>query len=234
MRAVPLSLSSYIVEQAAAASKTFSTKTMFNPIVGTSTWLSLAERLVTGLHWLHSSGQVVHGDIKPQNILLRPRAFCEEDNKTFPFDALFIDFTSSNDVSSDSDSATKALPMSALTPPFAAPELLNVRSLQSADAVPSKASDIFSLAVTLLAAVTGDLLLYPSSSNMQRLAMSRDGHRVIDYVRAGPHCSRVPRKGTVERIVSPAVCKDPTVRIQPTEWLDLIANEISAASAKAS
>ena len=92
--------------------------------------------------------------------------------------------------------------------------------------IQSESSDIFSLAVTLLTAVTGDLLVYPGTSGMQRLAMSRDGHRVLEYVRSGIHGSRLPKKGTVERVLSPAVLKKPESRIKPDDWLHLIDQEM--------
>ncbi|EEP82775.1 predicted protein [Uncinocarpus reesii 1704] len=208
MEALPLTLASYITSRAAIARDNFSTKTMFDPIVGMSKWLSLSCHLVKGLAWLHDAAEIVHGDVKPQNILLREQDSKRED--TFPFDLLYVDFTSSDDLSSSAACPKDhGLALSALTPPFAAPELLTISALKSSTLAPSKASDVFSLAVTLLTAVTGDLQLYPGAGSMQCLAMSRDGHRVLDFVRSGVNCSRVPRKGTVERILSPAIVKDP-------------------------
>ncbi|PGH03269.1 serine/threonine protein kinase [Blastomyces parvus] len=229
LSALPLSLSAYISSQAVSARQVFSTKTMFDPVLGMPRWLTLARALVRGLEWLHSCGHVVHGDIKPQNILLRPlrkpdsdRAKGEED--LFPYEPLYIDFTSSYDPSTPIEPSPQgpSPSLSALTPPFAAPELLTVQSLKATDVVQSMGSDVFSLAVTLLAAVTGDLLLYPGSSNMQRLAMSREGHLVLDHVRSGMHGSRLPVGGVVDKILSPAVVKDPETRIKPADWLRMI------------
>lgn len=227
MSAVPLSLATYIEDKAGLAQKQLSTRTMFDPVQGLSQWQDLARKLIAGLHWLHSASHVVHGDIKPHNLLLQPRsAAAAAAADGFPFDVLFADFSSAHSIAGDSLSAVKGsaatTALTALTPPFAAPELLSVSSLTSPDVAPTPASDVFSLAVTLLAAATGDLLIYPGASSMQRLAMAREGHRVIEFARSGPSGSRVPRNGLVERIIAPALCKDPAKRILPGDWLDLV------------
>lgn len=232
MTAIPLTLADYITTQAEKALAKISTKTMFDPVLGMAQWLLLAEATVAGLNWLHTTADIVHGDVKPQNILLRPRDFFPRrsddagPHDAFPFDPLLVDFTSSYD-SSRSSSWGDGLALSALTPPFAAPELLSVSSLVSSSVAPSKPSDVFSLAVTLLTAVTGELLLYPGTSSMQRLAMSRDGHRVLQHVRSTARGSRVRKNGTVERLLLPAVAKDPADRTSCFEWLDVIRPEVS-------
>ncbi|KAK1139982.1 hypothetical protein N8T08_010978 [Aspergillus melleus] len=225
MSAVPLSFSSYIEEKAATAKKNLSTKTMFEPIQGLTQWHDLAERLIAGLHWLHTEPKVIHGDIKPHNILLQPQSDdLDSTSDKFPFDPLFADFSSAHNIAGPSLSAEKhtGTSLTALTPPFAAPEMLSVSSLTSPDSAPTAASDVFSLAVTLLAAATGDLLLYPGTSNMQRLAMAREGHQVIEFARSGPNGARIPRRGIVEQIIKPAITKDPAQRISPGEWLKLV------------
>ncbi|KAL4897725.1 kinase-like domain-containing protein [Aspergillus ambiguus] len=231
LAAVPLSLATYIEDKAAVAHQQLSTRTMFDPVQGMRQWQHLASNLIAGLHWLHAVPHVVHGDIKPHNLLLRPRAVAPrapaaDGDDDFPFDALFADFSSAHDLAGDSLSAVKGTPsttaLTALTPPFAAPELLSVASLTSPHVAPTPASDVFSLAVTLLAAATGDLLLYPGASSMQRLAMAREGHRVIEFARSGSSGSRVPRNGLVERSLVPAIARDPAQRIRPRDWVELV------------
>lgn len=225
MSAVPLSFSSYIEEKAVFARKSLSTKTMLEPIQGLKQWQDLAQKLIAGLHWLHTGPKIIHGDIKPHNILLQPQPNnLEATSDKFPYDPLFADFSSAHNIAEPSLSAEKhtGTSLTALTPPFAAPELLSVSSLTSPDSAPTAASDVFSLAVTLLAAATGDLLLYPGTSNMQRLAMAREGHQVIDFARSGPNGARIPRNGIVEQIIKPAITKDPAQRINPGEWLQLV------------
>ncbi|OJJ99433.1 hypothetical protein ASPACDRAFT_79345 [Aspergillus aculeatus ATCC 16872] len=227
MSAVPLALSTYIQDKAAIAQKTRSTQTMFNPVQGMAHWHVLAEKLIAGLAWLHSGPQMVHGDIKPHNILLRLRSPSGQDldleSDSFPYEPLFADFSSAHPIASPSspEQCSMGTALTALTPPFAAPELLCVSSLTSPDVAPTPESDVFSLAVSLLAAATGDLLLYPGASNLQRLAMAREGHRVIDFARSGPNGSRVPRAGVVEQMIQPAIAKDPSQRIHPDDWLHL-------------
>ncbi|GIC86805.1 protein kinase domain-containing protein [Aspergillus udagawae] len=227
MGAVPLALSTYIEEKASAAKKHISTSTMFDPVQGMAEWHGLAKKLVAGLAWLHKGAQMVHGDIKPYNFLLRPRPIANDsDSDEFPFEPLFADFSSAHPIG-DCDSATKGTALTALTPPFTAPELLSISALKSPDVVPTPASDVFSLAVTLLAAATGDLLLYPGTNSMQRLAMAREGHQVIDFARSGQSGARIPRKGIVERIIKPAIAKDPPQRIDPADWLGLVVNTMT-------
>ncbi|KAE8154016.1 kinase-like domain-containing protein [Aspergillus avenaceus] len=225
MSAIPLSLSTYIEEKADIAQKHKTTRTMFDPVGGMAQWHGLAKKLITGLNWLHTEAQIIHGDIKPHNILLKSRpSNTDLECDGFPYEPIFADFSSAHNITGSSMSAEKATgtSLTALTPPFAAPELLSISSLTSPDSRPTTATEVFSLAVTLLAAATGDLLLYPGASNMQRLAMAREGHRVIEFARSGPNGSRVPRNGAVEQVVKPAILKDPSQRIRPDEWVELV------------
>lgn len=224
MAAVPVALSGYIEEQAVVARERRSTQTMLEPVLGMGKWVDLARKLIAGLAWLHDH-RIVHGDIKPHNILLQPGPGPTNNNEEekFPYDPLFADFSSAhNHPPTPSSSSGMNASLTALTPPFAAPELLVPSALKSPDIHPTPASDVFSLAVTLLAAATGDLLLYPGSSHMQRLAMAREGHRVIEFARSGMNGMRVPRNGVVEGLVRVAVCRVPGERVGVREWVGVV------------
>lgn len=221
MSAVPLALSTYIEDQADLARKRPpSNATMFDPVQGPASWRDMARKLISGLAWLHNTAGVIHGDIKPHNLLLRPIQADEPGVEAgeFPYEPLLADFSSAIDVPTNDSPDTAREIYSAFTPPFTAPELLSLASLKSGTATPSPASDVFSLAATLVAAATGDLLLYPGSNNMQRLAMARDGHQILNFTRSGPGAARVPRRGFVESFVQPAIAKDPAQRIEAKEW----------------
>lgn len=220
MGAVPLALSSYITEEAGKAQERRSTRDMFEPVLGKKRWISLAQRLISGLDWMHNTTGVVHGDIKPHNILLRRISAVGDGGEGFAYEPLYADFSSACDTSSTISSTA---PGSALTPPFAAPELLSPAALKSPTGMsPTTASDVFSLAVSLLAAATGDLLLYPGASHMQRLAMAREGHRVVEFARSGGNGMRVARGSVVESVVSGAVVKEPAERVGAGEWVELV------------
>jgi serine/threonine protein kinase len=228
MTAIPLALSTYIEDQAdIARTRQPATPTMFDPVQGPASYKDLARKLISGLDWLHQVAGMVHGDIKPHNILLRPIDADEDPSSAFPFDPLFADFSSAVEIPDDPSIPldTTRASMSAFTPPFTAPEML--ASLTSGDVAPTPASDVFSLAATLLAAATGDLLLYPGTSNMQRLAMARQGHQIVDLTRSGSSGHRVPRNGFVERLVKPAVVKDPAMRISTGDWVELASSSSS-------
>ncbi|KAL3463053.1 kinase-like domain-containing protein [Aspergillus heterothallicus] len=215
MSAVPLSLSKYIEDKARLAEKNLTTRNMFDPVQGMAQWHDLAKKLITSLSWLHSQAMIIHGDIKPHNVLLKPRMSIDDDASSteFAYEPLFADFSSAHPIKS-SEAAPEGA-QTALTPPFTAPEILSAL-LSSPDTPPTPASDVFSLAVTLLAAATGDLLLYP---RQRCLLMSKNGHQVIEFVQSGQSGTRVPNNGNVERILRPAVVKNPDERVTPDVWL---------------
>ncbi|KAL1975057.1 hypothetical protein VTN31DRAFT_3449 [Thermomyces dupontii] len=212
-------LSTYIKERAVAARANFSTQSMRDPVITMPGWCDLATELICGLGWLHDKAGVVHGDIKPQNILLRSRYPDKVNTSVFPYQAIFADFSSAH-----SASDVDALP-TALTPPFAAPELLTLSAMTTASV--TAAADVYSLALTLLAAAIGECLLLPSSTNKtQLLTMSKQG---VVFEAAQNGSLRVPRHGFVETVLSPAVAKEPTERIQPAEWLEFLESKAKAA-----
>ncbi|KAI5291123.1 hypothetical protein KEM54_006233 [Ascosphaera aggregata] len=276
---VDLTLEEYILAQSSSSSSS-SSKT--DPIIGNKAWLKLALSLTSGLDWLHEKVAVVHGDIKPCNILLQPKgktntiSSSPEEQDPFPYNAIYIDFGSAhnlslsqNDVTSTATAATAAvapnLPPSPTspttptsttsststitttttttttttaaatatfsvgTPAFTAPELLSLRSSPAEIRRPTKPADIFSLAATLLSAVTGHLQIYHVSNTVALYHMAQNGHLIIENLRNSYPMRLLPRSMAV-RLLKGAIVKAPEMRWTAREWSELIKSELEEAT----
>ncbi|OQE29941.1 hypothetical protein PENSTE_c002G06131 [Penicillium steckii] len=221
MSAVPLALSTYIEEQANISRNTpVSTATMFDPFLGPAPWKDLARKLISTLGWLHHNAGIMHGDVKPHSILLQP---VETDNASphpFRYEPLLADFSAAMTISKSADESEEKV-LSSFTAPFSAPEVLKALRPGSTFPAPGPASDVFSLAATLLAAATGDVLLYPGCDFRRRNLMAGEGHQIVEFIRSFGNGARVPRNGFVERLIKPAVVKDPEQRISAVDWVVL-------------
>lgn len=216
---VPLSLSDHIMAVARLARAEGPEIIPSDPIIGSnSTWLSLADKLITALAWLHDVARVVHGDIKPGNILLSPNPSPDP----FPFNPLLIDFSSSHLLSPPTIKTTNTPnTLAAVTREYTAPELLSPAVLRDRSSTTKPESDVFSLAVTLIVAATGELMVY-QGNRWQRQYMATEGFNVLEFVRNGEGGSRVPRDGLVERGVRAAVRKVEVGRINAVTWRRVI------------
>lgn len=218
MAAHPLSLEDHIMSCATIAEASRTTSNMKLPVLGsTMLWLDLASKLIDALDWMHNDASIVHGDIKPRNILLRPLFVTSTDE--FSFTPLFIDFSSSQRLDSDTIVPNT---LSAITTEYTAPELLSVAVLNDPKSCATTHSDIFSLAVTLLVAATGDTKVYGNYSGQQKLMLAKQGSFIIANVRS--FSLRVPRHGTVSKVLEKAVLKKDSGRITTAEWKKLVKN----------
>ncbi len=212
---VPLPLSDHITACARLAGANQSDLTSTEPALGSSpSWLGLADKLITALSWLHDQAGVVHGDVKPANILLSPNRSSDD----FAFDPLLIDFSSSDILSAAIPTSNT---LSALTREYTAPELLSPSVLRDPTSTAKPSSDVFSLAVTLIVAATGDLMVYHGNV-WQRQHMAQQGFHILEFVRNGEGGMRLPRGGVVERVVRAAVRKTDEGRIDALRWRALV------------
>ncbi|KAK5086849.1 hypothetical protein LTS08_008256 [Lithohypha guttulata] len=222
LTAFPLSLEGHI--RACAKVKAAQTSTASNystsPVIGTARlWLNLAEKLITALDWMHNEAAMIHGDIKPGNIVLRPKSDLNDAENIFSYDPLFIDFSSSQRL--DVDDVTPNT-LSAVTMEYTAPELLTSAVMKNPKSCATTASDVFSLAVTLLVAATGDPMVYTGCSSMQRQMLATQGHGVLSNIRS--FSNKVPRHGVVDRVLERAVLKKDMGRISAGTWKVLLGN----------
>lgn len=213
----PLSLEDHVRSCAIVAQSALTTANMMIPVIGSEKiWLDLADKLISTLDWMHREAAIVHGDIKPGNILLRPSiASAMEDD--FLFQPLFIDFSSSQRL--DSNEVTPNT-LSAITKEYTAPELLKVAVLRDPTSCATTESDVFSLAVTLLVAATGDPMVYTGYSTMQRQMLATQGWGVLTNVRS--LSTRLPNRGIVSRAIEKAVVKKDLGRIDTSAWKQLV------------
>ena len=207
-----------------------------DPVIGLRPWLSIAVQLVRGLNWLHNQ-RVIHGDIKASNILLIPSTTSTTSlSEEQPLKAVYCDFSSSRLLSSPDD-VPPLLPTDAITTSYASPELLRSYSRSyspsnspSDAASPTRTSDAWALAVTLIVAAVGEDPYVHTGNEMRKLAMAKEG-LVLEGVRMGEWKSsmRVKRGGFVERAVIGALVRRVEARWGLEEWvgaLERIAREV--------
>lgn len=215
--AVPLALEFYNKAAAKETRGNFSTRTMFDPVIGISQWLKLCKNLIDGLVFLHLK-KVVHGDIKPMNILLRGRPAMQIDDTVIEYQPLYCDFSSShvNEPGKDSEE------VSAVTTEFTAPELLQAfRHRNGQRAIATYKNDVFALGVTLLTAVTGENPYTSARFEGQKTAMAKEG-LPLEFARRGEQASRVGVKGMVDMVIRGAVEKDESKRWTDGQWQNVV------------
>ncbi|KAI9750789.1 MAG: hypothetical protein M4579_006310 [Chaenotheca gracillima] len=226
MEAIPLTLAEFSAERGALAKVNFSTRTMRDPVIGADQWLQLASDLVAGLEFLQSNS-VVHGDIKPANILLRPTSIPDDTVAsaalaTRPYyQPVYCDFSSSHVL----DPYNSPDPISAITTEYTAPELLEAFHGESGLVpVATYASDIYALGATLIFPATGEEI-FPRALSMQKLAFAREGVP-LESARRGDQASRILKGGMVDRMLVGAVQKVMGERWVTREWKAMLAREI--------
>lgn len=130
-------LNQFTTRHAAILAQTSSNSTLRIPVVGVRQWIFFAERLIGAFAFLKSCG-IVHGDVKPHNILLKEwdikakdandsdwwLSSKDDENQTVLYEPIVSDFSSSYIVKDDGSIADDEEGISAVTTTYCAPELL--------------------------------------------------------------------------------------------------------------
>ena len=213
MDANPLNLETHAKDCLKNVRANFSTRTMFDPVCGPQEWQSLATQLIDGLDFLHSNN-CIHGDIKPSNILLRPKD--DGSSSSVAYTPLYCDFSSSRIYDDSTISKPKETQqITALTSDYASPELLT--SLQSTAAIATTAADVYALAVSLVVVAIGTSPYAGAGMEMLKLSMARQG-RVLEFARQADQGTRIMKGRMVERCLKDALAKDVGRRCTAKEW----------------
>jgi hypothetical protein len=180
--------------------------------------LPMASDLVKGLQWLHERAGVIHADIKPSNILMRPLAPSSSSATTPRYKPIYIDFTASLLL------PTSTLNPRLITPPslgggtydFLAPELLS-----SSPPLPDTATDVYALGVTLLTAVLGHSPYDGAANVFQRRAMAMLG-TPLEFSSAARQDVERCREAGIVRWAGGALRKMGEERWTTGEWVSVL------------
>ncbi|KAI5788904.1 kinase-like domain-containing protein [Peziza echinospora] len=211
--------------------------TMRCPVVRMRQWLFWAQELTAGFIELKEKG-VVHGDIKWGNILLEevtlPFSDPSEQKIWFPpskkplptlYRPVIVDFSSSLVIGRPVPAHPSYIPpnkkaqdeaekgISALTVPFCAPELLEKFVAKSPETapppIPTFASDLYSLALTILTAAIGsDPYTVQKGVSDARKAMYVQCGDPIGFARGDERGLRCSKGGVVEEVLEGCFGKD--------------------------
>jgi serine/threonine protein kinase len=191
------------------------------PTVGSKQWLFFCRRMISCLDYLHSRA-VVHGDIKPANILLRK--MIDSTDPELTYEPVLCDFTSSvfEATTTGIDS-----PITGGTTEFTSPELMRRMRRDSDEASdtakPTVKDDIYSLAVTLLTPALGDNVYSAAPNRFLRLDWIKQG-RPLSYA---PTVWSLKKKGVVDTVLRPALNAEEK-RCGLSEWQSIVEKECSS------
>jgi serine/threonine protein kinase len=169
------------------------------PVLG-----SFTIQLTSALRWLHDEAAVVHGDIKPSNILIRSRLHVSEVGTSTTLALCFADFASACIIDQPKPAHT------GLTYAYMAPE-----KLRKPQDTPTLAGDVWALGITMLEMVVGRDPYRDINPRMRKLAAIGHGEPIA-YVR--DEIEEVGGLKYAKDVLGPALEKDPMKRVTAREW----------------
>ncbi|KAK6513463.1 hypothetical protein TWF281_005088 [Arthrobotrys megalospora] len=214
------------------------------PVVGITQWLFIAERLISAFSFLKAAG-VIHGDVKPQNILTRPfdrKLLLDDDGGRYDWisseeaggliEPVVADFSSSYIVNSQGKISDEEEAINAVTTIYCAPELLAAfltppttptKPTSSAQQVkneprplPTFSSDQYGLCMTLLQCAIGSHPYSAAKMDIQRNMWVRQGDPMA-FARADERGFRCRSGGAVDRLLRGCFGKTADGRVEVEE-----------------
>ncbi|KAF2093757.1 kinase-like protein [Rhizodiscina lignyota] len=164
MEACEMSLESFINKDLGTLSRDMRIGTV------AASYKLLASQLITGLQFVHSNG-VIHGDIKPGNILLRAEE--SAGNVAFPFKAVYCDFSSAKVRNADWKRESED---GGGTWDYMAPRLLTYKGSNEG---PDEDSDGYALMMTVLYYVLGGSPYRQAQNGFQRREWAKQGAPIV-------------------------------------------------------
>jgi serine/threonine protein kinase len=177
-----------------------------------STFRPIATRMVQTLMWLHTVVEVVHGDIKPSNFLLRYNPFTLESDAS-QIEIVLSDFGSARRFEQD------IISEGGNTWEYMAPERMNFRASQTPS---TKEADVWALAISLLTIITGQVP-YEGLTGPRQWALISQGDPVS--YQSNVSLEVLQRMDTAKEyidLISFGLRKDPEDRIKAEKWYDLM------------
>ncbi len=165
---------------------------------------TITVQLTAALSWLHQQASVIHGDIKPSNILVR----FNNSNDSSSFTLCFADFASASIIDDPK------VAHSGLTYAYMAPE-----KLKAPHDPPTTAGDVWALAISLLEIVAGRTPYSDVSPQVRKLAAIGNGEPLADVQY---EVKKVECLDFVKEVLGPALVKNPQGRIKAFEWPTLV------------
>ncbi|KAF2420341.1 kinase-like protein [Tothia fuscella] len=217
--AMPTSLETVITNNLASQNESNRTSTLATILP------PMIKSLVSSLAWLHNTG-IVHGDIKPGNILLKSTGPFDQNADILkgPFQQLLADFTSSFGLVDTImyDPSTYAVHGGG-TYEYLAPELLS-----KPYPPPAKPADVYAMAITILTVIIGASPFSCAAGNRFRLLDMIKAGQPLEYAQRD-HLSAdrifdvamaVKRSSGMDvlRMLKKALRKDPAERLSAKDW----------------